>query len=188
MDKKNPMEPIFPEAGEGRRSSCSVSKIDLLNANFSKSFRGYNRIQVDELLAEAAESLGALAEERKELKHRIALLEHSLREHKERERTLQDALLTTQKVMDDMKSTAQKEAQLILDAANSKAENMLNQAHVRLSQLHEDIAELKKQRTQFEVKLRSILDAHLRVLEMDKEEQEALDAAESKLKFIKKGA
>jgi cell division initiation protein len=163
-----------------------ISKIDILNRSFSKSFRGYDRGEVDQALQEAAEAFGELSEERKQLNERVAALEQDLEEHRSREKTLRDTLVTTQKMIDDLKATAQKEAQLIIDAANSKADNMLNQAHMRLAQLHEDISELKKQRTQFEVKLRSILDTHMSLLEMDKQEREALEESENKLKFIRK--
>jgi len=163
----------------------TISKIDVLNNTFTKAFRGYNRSEVDQFMQEAAETLGALSEEKKQLLEKITTLEGILAEHRNREQTLRDTLVTTQKMIEDIKATAQKEAQLILDAANAKAENMLNQAHIRLAQLHDDLSELKRQRTQFEVKLKSILDAHVSLLEMDKEEQQALEAAESKVKFIK---
>jgi len=164
----------------------TISKIDVLNNTFAKAFRGYNRSEVDRFMQEAAETLGILSEEKERLLEKIKTLEGILAEHRSREQTLRDTLVTTQRMIDDIKATAQKEAQLILDAANAKAENMLNQAHMRLAQLHDDLSELKRQRTQFEVKLRSILDAHMSLLEMDKGEQQALEAAESKVKFIKK--
>lgn len=164
----------------------AVSKIDILNKAFGRSFRGYTCADVDAFLQDVAETMGELAENNRGLENRISMLEQALEEHKSREKTLRDTLMTTQKMMDDMKATAQKEAQLIIDAANAKAETLLNQAHNRLAQIHGDISELKKQRTQFEVKLRSILDAHLRMLELDRQEEETLDAAEQKLKFLKK--
>jgi cell division initiation protein len=163
-----------------------LTKIDILNREFGRTFRGYDRAEVDQAVQEAAEAIGSLTEERNDLKARVEDLEKALAEHKSREETLRATLVTTQKMIDDMKATAQKEAQLIVDAANSKADNMLNQAHMRLAQIHEDISELKKQRTQFEVKLRSILDAHMSLLEMDKEEREALEESEDKLKFIRR--
>ncbi|SKA81243.1 DivIVA domain-containing protein [Desulfobaculum bizertense] len=164
----------------------AVSKIDILNKAFGRSFRGYTCADVDAFLQDVADTMGELAENNRGLENRISMLEQALEEHKSREKTLRDTLMTTQKMMDDMKATAQKEAQLIIDAANAKAETLLNQAHNRLAQIHGDISELKKQRTQFEVKLRSILDAHLRMLELDRQEEETLDAAEQKLKFLKK--
>jgi len=164
----------------------AVTKIDVLNKIFGRSFRGYTCNDVDAFLQDVAESLGRLAEEKEALETRVNNLEEQLSEHRGREQTLRDTLMTTQRMIDDMKANAQKEAQLIIDAANSKAESMVQQSHQRLAQLHGDISELKKQRTQFEIKLRSILDAHLRMLEADKEEQQELDAAESKLKFLAK--
>ena len=164
----------------------AVTKIDVLNKIYPRSLRGYNCAEVDAFMQEAAESLGGLAGERDSLLERVERLEEALEEHKGREQTLRDTLMTTQRMIDDMKANAQREAQLIIDAANSKAEIMLQQSHQRLAQLHGDITELKKQRTQFEIKLRSILDAHVRMLEADKDEQAVLDAAESKLKFMAK--
>ncbi|NJB66646.1 cell division initiation protein [Desulfobaculum xiamenense] len=164
----------------------SVSKIDILNKAFGRSFRGYTCAEVDAFLQEIADSLGELSETNKALEDRIAMLDQALAEHRGREQTLRDTLVTTQRMVDELKATAQREAQLIIDAANAKAEALLNQAHNRLAQIHGDISELKKQRTQFEVKLRSIVEAHLRMMELDKEEEETLDAAEQKLKFIQK--
>ncbi len=164
----------------------SLSKIDLLNRSFRRQWRGYARAEVDALLQEAAERLGALQEENVELRARMQALEESLAGHKESEATLKNTLMTTQKMIEDIKAQAQKEAQLILDAASAKAEHMLNQSHQRLAQLHDDITELKRQRTQFEVKLRSLIQSHMRMMDVDKEDLEELEAAEAKLKYMKK--
>lgn len=166
--------------------STNLTKIDLLNAKLPSSFRGYCRSEVDRLLADAAEALGELAEERQQLSERAANLETSLAEHKQREQVLRDTLVTTQKMVEDLKANARKEAQLILEDAQSKAEAMLRRAHSRMAQIHEDITELKRQRTQFEVKLRSLLDAHQRMLEMEHQEEQELESLESKLTFLAK--
>ena len=163
----------------------NVSKIDILNRTFGRRMRGYDRAEVDAFMAEVAETVGELTERISGLEDTVSGMEDALAEHRSREQTLRDTLVTTQKMIEDIKAQAQKEAQLILDAANAKAEAMLNQAHLRLAQIHDDISELKKQRTQFEVKLRSILELHLRLMEQDKEEQAALEEAESKLKYLK---
>ena len=68
--------------------------------------------------------------------------------------------------------------------AEVKAEKILNRAHSRLSQLHEDIAELKRQRVQIEVQIRSIIDAHTKLLEIGKEGMDALDAEDTKIKVL----
>ncbi|NIR18110.1 MAG: DivIVA domain-containing protein, partial [Desulfobacterales bacterium] len=81
--------------------------------------------------------------------------ERQLGEHKEREQTLKNTLISAQKTVEQMKVNAQKESKLLVSEAEVKAERILNNAHNRLAQIHEDIAELKRQRTQFELKIRA---------------------------------
>ncbi|EPR42176.1 DivIVA domain-containing protein [Desulfovibrio sp. X2] len=163
-----------------------LTKIDIDNKTFSRRFRGYDKREVDAFLQEVSEVLGETADQRQRLQETVERLEGLLDEHKQREQTLRDTLMTTQKMIDQLKANARKEAQLIVDEAQGKAEEILNQAHLRLAQIHNDIVELKRQRTQFEVKLKSLLDAHQKLLELESREQEEIDSVESKLTFFKK--
>jgi cell division initiation protein len=85
-----------------------------------------------------------------------------------------------------MKVNAQKESKLLVSEAEVKAERILNNAHNRLAQIHEDIAELKRQRTQFELKLRATIETYQKMLDMQKEEEAEAADLESKLKFFTK--
>jgi cell division initiation protein len=163
-----------------------ISKIDILNKRFAKRFRGYCRTEVDQLMHEAAEVIGEYAEAKDKLAERVDQLERQLEEHRRREETLRDTLVTTQRMVDELKANAQKQAQLIIEEAHAKAREILGQGHTRLAQLHEEITELKRQRTQFEVKLRSLLEGHQRLLDMEDQDQEQLEALESKLKIFQK--
>lgn len=163
-----------------------LSKIDIDNKTFSKRFRGYDTREVATFLQEVSEALGDMANERQKLVEKVERLEGSLEEHRQREQTLRDTLMTTQKMIDQLKANARKEADLIIQEAQGKAEDLLNQTHLRMAQIHDDIVELKRQRTQFEVKLKSLLDAHQKILEMESREQEEVDSLESKLTFFKK--
>jgi cell division initiation protein len=88
--------------------------------------------------------------------------------------------------VEQMKINAEKEAKLLVSEAEVKAERILNNAHNRLAQIHEDIAELKRQRTQFELKLRATIETYQKMLDMHKEEEAGAEDLESKLKFFKK--
>ncbi|MGD9184667.1 MAG: DivIVA domain-containing protein, partial [Desulfobacterales bacterium] len=83
-----------------------------------------------------------------------------------------------------MKENAQKSAELIVAEAEVKAEKILNKAHNRLAQLHEDIAELKRQRMQIEVQISSVIEAHGKLLEISKEGMKAMDDEDSKIKLL----
>ncbi|MFP4167991.1 MAG: DivIVA domain-containing protein [Desulfonatronovibrionaceae bacterium] len=161
-----------------------ISKVDVLHASFKKGFFGYKRQEVDVFLQEIAERIGELAEEKENLESRVEDLEKSIAEYKSREGVLQSTLVTTQKMVDDVKANAHKQAKIIVEEAQNKAEGIINQAHKRLSELHEDIAELKRQRTQFEINLNSLLDSHKKLLEQTGREDQEIDEAESKLKFL----
>ncbi|OIO01303.1 MAG: arabinan synthesis protein [Desulfovibrionaceae bacterium CG1_02_65_16] len=164
----------------------TISKIDLLNRKFTKRVWGYAPEEVDQLMGEVAEMLGVVAEERKNLIKKVRRMEASVDEFRQRDETLRDTLMSTQKMVDDIKGGAQREAQLILDEARSKAEGMVQQGHNRLAQLYEDIENLKRQRSQFEIQLRGLLETHLRVLDSEDTAASRLESLESKLKFLRK--
>ncbi len=164
----------------------TISKIDLLNRKFSKRMWGYAPDEVDQLMHEVAEMLGAVAEERKTLIKKVKRMEGSVDEFRQRDETLRDTLMSTQKMVEDIKVGANREAQLILDEARAKAESMVQQGHNRLAQLYEDIENLKRQRSQFEIQLRGLIESHLRMLESDDPSESRLENLESKLKYLRK--
>lgn len=161
-----------------------VSRIDILNQSFSKSLRGYDRNEVDRYMQDVADTIGLLSEDKSALEARVAELEARLGDFQKRESTLRDTLVTTQKVTDDLKSTAQREAQLIIDAAHAKAEHLINQGHQRLAKIQEEIHSTKKMRVQFEMKVQAVIDSHQRLLDMTKHEDEKLDAVEKKIRYL----
>ncbi len=81
---------------------------------------------------------------------------------------------------------AQKEAQLILETAQSKAENLTNQANLRLARILEEISEARRLKAQFEFKVRSVIESHLKLLELGQVEEARLDKATAALSRPKK--
>jgi cell division initiation protein len=163
-----------------------LTKLDILNKQFSRSLRGYTRAEVDQFLAEAAEALGELAEDRQELKRKLADLETVLAEHKAREESLRDTLISSQKVVDEMKANARKEAQLLVDGARGQADALVDKAHQRIAAAEEEIAGLRRIKIQFETQLRGLVEAHLRVL--DEGATPLADEPESNVTYLQKKA
>ena len=143
-----------------------ISRIDLLNHEFSRVMRGYAPAEVETVIKDAATAIGGLSEEKNALEARITELEAQLAEHKGREITLRDTLMTTQRVTQDLKSAAQKEAQLIVEAAHAKAESLLNQCNQRLGRLQDEIATAHRVRAQVYMQVRASLEQHLALLNM----------------------
>lgn len=163
----------------------NLTPLDIQQQQFRIRFRGFDIHEVDRFLEQLSEAFTALQSENKELREEMRRLKLEIQGYKEREETFKRAMLNSQKVLEQMKENARKSAEVIIADAEVKAEKVLNRAHNRLSQLHEDIAELKRQRMQIEVQIRSVIDSHSKLLEIGKESMEAMDASDGKVAVLK---
>jgi len=161
-----------------------ITPIDIQQQQFRVRFRGFDIQEVDDFLNNLADEFEMLLGEYERLGIEVTRLTRENEEFREREGTFKKALVNSQKVMEQMKENARKSADLIISNAELKAEKILNRTHNRLAQLQEDIVALKRQRIQIETEIRFVLEAHSRILEMEKKEKEALDEEESKLKIL----
>ncbi len=159
----------------------SVNRIDLLNHTFSRAFRGYDPDEVENVLHDAADAIARLNDERVRLMNRIAQLEERLAEFSRRETELRDTLVAMQRMVEDAKITAQKEAQAVLDAAQGRAEHVTNQANLRLARVLDEISDARKLKAQFEFKVRSVIESHLKLLEMSRMEDARMEQAAADL-------
>jgi cell division initiation protein len=162
-----------------------ITSLDIQQQQFRTRLRGFDVQEVDAFLDRMADAFEASQSEIERLQEEIRRLKFESQGYREREETFKRAMLNSQKVLEQMKENAQKSAELIIADAEVKAEKIINRAHNRLAQLHEDIAELKRQRMQIEVQVRSILESHSKLLEIGKEETKIMDEEDAKLKLLK---
>ena len=165
-----------------------VTPLDIQQQQFKTRFRGFDIREVDTFLEQMAETVESLQKQNQNLGDEVRRLELEIQGYRKREETFKRALLNSQKVLDQMKDNARRSAELIIAEAEVKAEKILNKAHNRLAQLHEDITELKRQRTQIEVQISSIIEAHSRMLEIGKEGMKESDEEDAKVKLLKKSS
>ena len=163
-----------------------LSPLEIQQKQFPNRFRGMDAKEVESFLQKVADQMSAYLKQMDDLKRELEDKERQLGEHREREQTLKNTLISAQKTVEQMKVNAQKEAKLLVSEAEVKAERILNNAHNRLAQIHEDITELKRQRTQFEMKIRATIETYQKMLDMQKEEEAEVEDLESKLKFFTK--
>ena len=163
-----------------------MTPLDIQQQQFKTRFLGFDIREVDVFLEQTAGAFEALQRDNADSQEEIRRLELEIQGYKKREETFKRALLNSQKILDQMKENARKSAELIIAESEVKAEKILNKAHNRLAQMHEDIAELKRQRTQIEVQISSIIEAHSKMLEISKEGMKEMDEEDSKVKLLKK--
>jgi cell division initiation protein len=164
-----------------------LSPLEIQQKEFRiRFYRGLDAKEVESFMQKVSEQMSALIKSIDQLKRELENRDRQLSEHQEREQILRNTLVSAQKTVEQMKLNAEKEAKLLVSEAEVKAERILNNAHNRLAQIHEDIAELKRQRTQFELKVRATVETYQKMLDMQKEEEAEAEDLESKLKFFKK--
>ena len=163
----------------------NITPLDIQQQKFKTRIRGFDVREVDAFLEQMANGFESLQRTHKDLHDQVRRLELEIQGYRKREETFKRALLNSQKVLDQMKDNARKSAELIIAEAEVKAEKILNRAHNRLAQLHEDISELKRQRMQIEVQIGSIIETHSKLLEISKEGTKAMDEEDAKFKLLK---
>lgn len=161
-----------------------ITPLDVEQKQFRIRFRGFDVREVDSFLEQLAHQFATLISDNEDQKKEIQRLAGEIREYRDREDAFKEAMINSQKALDDMRTNAEKEAELIVAEAEMKAEKILSTTHNRLTQLHEDISELKRQRMQLEVELGTILEAHRKLLEMSTEAMDSEEMSEEKLKYL----
>jgi cell division initiation protein len=163
----------------------ALTALDIQQQRFRTKVRGIDPKEVHAFLEQAAADFEELQREHHRLTDDVRQLRGEIEEHRKREGTFKRALMHSQKVLDQMKVNAEKQADLIVAEAENKAERLLHQAQRRLSQLQEHITKLKRQRVQIEVEIGSVIESHRRLLTLGQEQIRALDEQGEKLKVLK---
>jgi len=153
--------------------------------DFNRRLRGYDVQDVRFFLEQTADYVEALGKQAQDLNKRLAEVTGELQEYRGRHQSLEATIAQTREMAQDIKNNAEREAQLLVAEAELQAENLLGSAHNRLAQIHEDITELKRQRAQFEVRLRSLVEAHLKLLDVEHDRDRELAELEDKIKILR---
>ncbi len=162
-----------------------ITPLVVKQKEFTTRFRGFDVQEVDHFLEDVARELDQLNHSIQTLHEENHRLNLENQGYRKRENAMKNAMIQSQKVLDQMKENAKKSAEVIIATAEVEAEKMLNRSHKRLSQLHSDIIELKRQRIQLEMQISAVIESHSKMLEMTKEENKVADETDSALKFIK---
>ena len=105
-----------------------ITPIDIQQMVFQVKFRGYDREEVNRFLEELALTVEALNRDNAVLREKLNVTEQHLTELKRTESTLSNTLVSAQSLAEDVKRSAQREADLIIKEAELKASEVIRQA------------------------------------------------------------
>lgn len=158
----------------------NVSPLDLRQQKFSTSLRGFDKVEVTSLLMAVAEDYEQALREADKLRQDLARLEGIVSQHREHEKSLQNTLLTAQKLADDIRSNAEEEARRIVRDAQSRSELLLEKTQSRLEDVQREIDGLKLKRRDVETSLESTIQTLKNTLDYVREQ----DAREREEKIL----
>jgi cell division initiation protein len=144
-----------------------LSPVDIRQQQFATRFRGFDRSQVDAFLDDVADDFEGLLRENAGLREQVSSFEERSRGLGETERTLKDTLVTTQRVAEEIKEGAKRDAQLIVREATLSAEKLMEEARGEEAKLRVEIQTLKRVRRQLIEELRSTVERYDRTLSAD---------------------
>ena len=143
-----------------------MTATDIRQQQFAvRLFRGFDPQEVDAFLEEMADDVEELSRENALLKEQLIAVEEKSRGVEGREKTLQETLVTTQKIAEEFKENARREAELVLREAHLRAEKFMQDAREEHAKLTAEVGALRRLRWQLGEEIMSTIATHKRLAE-----------------------
>ena len=142
-----------------------LTPLDIKQKAFKKKGDRYDAAEVDGFLEVVRVELEDRLREGEALQQEAARLREEVQRLRHDEGMLKEALISIQRLSEDIKDRARKEAELVVSEAELEAERLISQAQNDAAGVRQDINELIRQRVQFEASLRRLIDVHRKLLD-----------------------
>lgn len=148
-----------------------ITPLDIQQKQFPMKFRGFDVEEVYAFLEVVREQMEDLLRENALLKEQVQRAENQIKEYRDMETTLRETLMTAQQMVEDYKTNARKEAELLIKEAELRSDSLMKEAQEKVVKIHEDIVDLKGIRRHFKEEVKRLVEGHMRMLEFDKERE-----------------
>lgn len=144
----------------------NLTPLDIQQQQFPRGMTGYVMKEVRTFLEFVSREYQAALTLLSAKESEVRRLEEEVYRYKEREDMLKEALVTAQRLTEDMRVQAKKEADLVIAEAEMKGERIIHHAHSRMLTILEEITDLKRERVKLTESLRHVLSTHSKLLEV----------------------
>ena len=138
-----------------------LTPLDVRRYEFGKALRGYDPERVNQFRDQVAEELERLSRINQELEARARGFHEQLKAFRDRDKAINDALVTAQQLRGDIREQADKEAQLILREARAESDRILDGARSESRRIEDQLASLERSRRAFLSQLRLMIERQL---------------------------
>ena len=138
-----------------------LTAVDIRRYDFGSALRGYDKARVDQFRDQVAAEVERLVRANQELETKSKGLVEQLRAFRERDKALNDALVSAQQLRAEIREQADREAQLLMREARAQAERDLESIRAEARRLEDEIQTLVRARRSYLSQLRAMVERQL---------------------------
>jgi DivIVA domain-containing protein len=135
-----------------------LTPLDVRKQEFKKAMRGYEKLEVEDFRSRVADAMDRLVRERNGFEERYRIALEQLEVYRDREKAMNEALVAAQQLRAETKEQAEREAGMIVRAAEAVAETRLERAQREIEKLQDSASTLSRQHHAYLAVLRSIVE------------------------------
>lgn len=158
-----------------------ILPMDIQRQSFGQKFRGFDPEEVRGYLTIVAEEVAQIQGERDRLDQEIQSLKAAVEEHRQREVILKNTLLTAQRVSEEIKENARKQAENIVKEAELQGDRLIELAQARAHEVERSILDLRGWRSSLRTDIRAFVNRVSQLVDLQEEVE-----VEDNLRFLKR--
>src|SRR5574341_11521 len=148
-------------------NGIKVTPLDIQQKRFHMGFRGYDRTEVEMFLDLVRDEMESLMREVTELREFRQSYDQRLSELNEKEETVKNTMLLTQKLVEELKENARKEAALVVKDAEVRSQQIVGASQTEKAKLEGDIQELRRRKHHFLQDIKKVVEMHLEMVNFE---------------------
>ncbi|MGH7617788.1 MAG: DivIVA domain-containing protein [Gemmatimonadaceae bacterium] len=138
-----------------------LTPLDARRYEFGKALRGYDPERVNQFRDQVAEELERLARVNQDLDAKARGFHEQLRAFRERDKAINEALISAQQLRNEIREQSEKEGQLIIREARAEADRLLDEARSEVRRIEDQLAALDRARRAYLAQLRVLIERQL---------------------------
>ena len=145
--------------------SFHLTSLDVRRFDFGRSLRGYNPEKVEQFRDQVAEEIERLVRINADLDTKARSFHEQLRAFRERDKALNEALITAQQLRAEVRDQAEREAQLVLKEAHAEGDRLIATARAEVRRMEQELDALDRSRRTYLAQMRTLLARQLSEVE-----------------------
>jgi len=157
-----------------------LTPLDVRKQIFRKTMRGFDPEDVRVFLDLVADEYEQILQENGMLSEKVRHLSDQIERYHSMEKTLQNSLLTAERVSEEARERARLEADAVVADARQRGERILEDSRERLRQLSRRVQDLHREKDLFLQRFLSFLDGQMQFLRTHEGELHEIDAIDAR--------